>query len=481
MSKGTGQEFFGHPWGLSTLFFTEMWERFSYYGMRGLLVLYMVDQVEGMGVSDGFAGAVYGLYTFGVYALALPGGWIADRLIGKKPAVMYGGIIIAAGHFVLAVPNDIAFYIGLLLVMVGTGLLKPNVSAIVGDLYEPGDRKRDAGFSIFYAGINIGAILGPLICSYLGEEVDWHLGFGAAGVGMSLAVVWYMAGQKHLRGAGEISSEGKKPWAAMWIGTVLFFAVVAVLAGMVSGGSVDIVTMAQSTGGVIGIIVLAYLAYVLAFACKDNTERARIGACAALFIGAALFWSGFEQAGSTFNLFAENETNRMLGSFEVPAGWLQTVNPLWIVILAPIVGNLWVTLGHRNPSLGVKFFLGLFLLGVGFFVLAWGATYIDEGKVGMQWLVVTYFFHSVGELCLSPVGLSSITKLSPKRLVSQMMGLWFMGSAIGNLIAGLVTTFLDSDMSQSRLYSIVGINVTVAGVLFLVAAPLLRKMTKGAD
>ena len=258
----------------------------------------------------------------------------------------------------------------------------------------------------------------------------------------------------------------------------VFLATVAVLAWLVIAEVVGIQNLAAGTGIGVVIVVSLYLLYVLVVACENGTERGRIGVCIALFFGAALFWSGFEQAGSTFNLFAEANTDRMLFGTEIPASWLQSVNPLFIIILAPVVGSIWIRLATRNPSIPMKFFLGLVLLGVGFFVLSWGATYVDETKVGMQWLVVTYFFHSVGELCLSPVGLSSVTKLAPDRLVSQMMGLWFMGAAIGNLIAGLITGFMET-MTQAEIYRIVAFNCVGAGLLFFLAAPLLNRMAKG--
>jgi POT family proton-dependent oligopeptide transporter len=481
------QTFFGHPRGLSTLFFTEMWERFSYYGMRALLVLFMIDTARGgMGMGKAEAGAIYGLYTFGVYALALPGGWVADRLIGQRRAVLVGGIIIAAGHYALAIPAEVTFYVGLGLVALGTGLLKPNVSAIVGDLYTGNDARRDAGFTIFYMGINVGAFLGPGICSLLGEKVDWHLGFGAAGVGMTFAVLQYVLGRRHLDGAGELKGDASSLQAQarsrgqFLRGLGVVAAAALALAALTSAGllTLTVEAVARTVSLSISVLAVLYFSYVILFACRDGLERRRVGLIFVLFIAAALFWSGFEQAGSSMNLFAKEHTDLMILSWEFPAGWLQQVNPLLIVLLAPLMGMLWVGLGSRNPSLGVKFAFALALLGAGFFVMAWGSQYVAAGKVSPVWLVTTYFFHTVGELCLSPVGLSSITKLSPTRLVGQMMGTWFMGAALGNLIAGLMAGRLET-MTAEELFFDVAVTSVVAGALFLICARPIRWLAAG--
>ena len=475
-----------HPKGLPVLFFTEMWERFSYYGMRALLVLFMTAAVVdgGLGMDSATAAAIYGLYTFGVYALSLPGGWIADNLTGQRNAVLYGGILIALGNYSLAIPGEITFYLGLLLVVLGTGMLKPNVSAIVGDLYPEGGARRDAGFSIFYMGINVGAVLGQAICAYLGEKVDWHLGFLAAAIGMTLGIVQYLSRGKYLEGAGELKEEAAQTdhklrarrQFLIGIGVVLALVVVFILYVQASA-SFDIVSFAQGTGFVLLAIAILYFLSIIIFACKDAQERKQVGFIAVLFVGAIVFWGGFEQAGSSMNLFARDNTDRILLGWEVPAGWLQNINPLFIVLLAPVIGGLWVKLGDRNPSIPMKFGMGLLLLGVGFFVLAWGATFIEAGKVSPMWLIVTYFFHTVGELCLSPVGLSSITKLSPKRLVGQMMGTWFLGAALGNLIAGLVAGYVES-LPQSELYAIVATTVVAFGILFVLLSKPVRNLAK---
>ena len=459
-----------------------MWERFSYYGMRALLILFMTEMVAsgGLGMTDVTATAIYGLYTFAVYAVALPGGWIADRLLGQRTAVLWGGVVIAAGHFTMAVPATGAFYLGLTLIVLGTGLLKPNVSAIVADLYPEGGARRDAGFSVFYMGINVGALAGPLVCGTLGENVNWHLGFSAAGVGMGLGVVQYVWGWRHMGDAGVLRvhpDARAQAWRTFLSGVVLVVGLVVALVGLQSGGllTLSFLNVAQGTGLVITILVVLYFAYVFLFGGLTRDERKRVAVIPLLFLAAAVFWSGFEQAGSSMNLFAERLTDRVVFGWEAPASWLQSINPLFIVALAPVFGSLWVWLGSRNPSIPLKFTFGLVQLGLGFFVLAWGSTFTtDGGLVSPMWLIVTYFFHTTGELCLSPVGLSSITKLSPQRFVGQMMGIWFMAAALGNLLAGLVAGLIES-LPLPQLFGTVGLMVAGMGLLLLlVSGPVSR-------
>jgi POT family proton-dependent oligopeptide transporter len=494
--------FFGHPRGLATLFFTEMWERFSYYGMRALLILFMTaaPAAGGLGYDAATAGSVYGLYTFGVYALALPGGWIADRLIGQRRAVLYGGVLIALGHYSLAVPWTGTFYLGLLLIVLGTGLLKPNISAIVGDLYPEKDARRDAAFSIFYMGINTGAVFGPIICSFLGEPrdgaswVNWHYGFGAAGVGMTFALIQYVAGARHLQGAGELKEDSGQPerLAAarrqLRIGLLVSAALIGLVAALTFSDTVPVAVFAERVFYVVTALFVAYFVIVIFFVAQNRVERQRLTVCFFLCLGAAMFWSGFEQGGSALNLFARDLTDRTIFGTEITAGALQSVNALFIILLAPLVGMLWVVLGSRNPSMAVKFGLGLVLLGVGFLVMAWASMSLADGPVGMRWLVATYFFHTVGELCLSPVGLSSMTKLAPGRLQGQMMGTWFMGAAIGNLVAGMVTRFLPEAGSMEtamrngvQLFGLVAAIAGAAGLLFIVFARPLRRMQAGVN
>lgn len=496
MSSMAEKQWFGHPRGLATLFFTEMWERLGFYGMRALLLLFLVASIEngGLGFTDATGGAIYGLYTATVYLMSLPGGWIADRLIGQRNAVFWGGVIISAGYLTLGLPivpglgGDLKapiFFAGLVLVAFGTGLLKPNVSAVVGQLYSAEDQRRDAGFSVFYMGINVGAFFGPIICGYLGERVDWHLGFGFAGLGMIVGLIQYKMGQGYLGDAGLQATdsaalvERKRDWTRFWAATGAIIGTVVVLYLLSGTLGLTIEKAAQLMGYVIGGIGVFYFLYVLAFGKLTPQERNRVIVIFLLFIGAAMFWAGFEQAGSALNLFADRYTDRVIFGWEIPTTWLQSVNAIFIIIFAPVAGWIWVTLAakKKDPSIPFKFGLGLTLLGAGFLVLAWGSTFLqgEAARVGLHWLVVTYLLHTFGELCLSPVGLSSVTKLSPARFVGQMMGIWFLGSSLGNLIAGLVGGQLEA-MPMPELFGIVALIVIVAGSLFLIFTPLIKKL-----
>ena len=482
--------FFGHPRGLATLFFTEMWERFSYYGMRGILILFMVDAIQtgGLGMTVEKSAAIYGLYTAGVYLMALPGGWFADKLVGARNAVFYGGILIAGGQFSLAFFSSmpLGFYSGLALIVLGTGLLKPNVSAIVGDLYPEGGARRDAGFSIFYMGINLGAFVGPLICGALGEGIAWKWAFMAAGTGMVLGLIQYKVGTglSDLGGRPELEPADRarinRTLLASVIGVVILGVAIYFLQ-MQGITSFSLRQAAGATGAFIVGLAIVYFAYQLLFGGLDSVEKKRIMVIFFLFIGAALFWSGFEQAGSSMNLFADRLTDRAMLGFTVPASWLQSINPIFIIAFAPVFGWLWVALGRYNPSIPMKFGLGLILLGFGFLVMAWASMYASpETPVSPMWLVVTYFLHTSGELCLSPVGLSAITKLSPKRLVGQMMGIWFMGAALGNLIAGLVAGQMEA-LPLVQLFGTVAAIVIGSGILFVVFKGPVHRLTAGAE
>jgi proton-dependent oligopeptide transporter, POT family len=480
--------FFGHPRGLATLFFTEMWERFSYYGMRALLVLFMTASAAqanpGAGFEIGKATAIYGLYTSLVYLMSLPGGWIADNLWGQRRAVFVGGCIIAAGHFSMAIPIQPTFFLGLGLIILGTGLLKPNVSTMVGDLYPEGGARRDAGFSIFYMGINLGAFLGPILCGLLGENYNWHLGFSLAGIGMVAGLIQYAMGGKYLGSAGYLSPEAASaaPSKAggFYRSLIGAAALVAILVVLMTTGALNITLQQLGKGLGYGIIALSilYFVYLIGFSDHTTDEKKKLGVIFWLFILAALFWSGFEQAGSSLNLFAANLTNRVVFGWEAPASWLQSVNSIFIIIFAPIFGFIWTWLAAKNanPSIPLKFALGLLGLAAGFFVLAWGAANASsEHLVSPSWLIVTYFLHTVGELCLSPVGLSSITKLAPRNRVGQMMGVWFVGASLGNLFAGLVAGRLES-LPAGQLFSSVAMFSAAAGVVALVVSPGVRRL-----
>jgi POT family proton-dependent oligopeptide transporter len=481
----------GHPRGLSTLFFTEMWERFSYYGMRGILVLFMTTAVAagGMGLDDVTATAIYGLYTAAVYLVALPGGWIADRLLGLRRAVFWGGCIIAVGHFTLAIPSTQAFYLGLTIIVIGTGLLKPSISAVVGDLYPEGGARRDAGFSIYYMGINLGAFLGPLVCGLLGEHINWHLGFSAAGVGMVLGVVQYSYGAKFLGNAGELKGEAQTEAARKRAGRSLLRAVEAivgvflVLTALASVGAIHLTLLGvvDWTGIFIASLAAIFLLFVVLFGGLTLVEKKRVGVIAVTFLAAACFWSGFEQAGSSMNLFAHRLTNRMIGGWEMPASWLQSVNSLFIILLAPVFSVIWIRLGSRTPSTPAKMAYGLLQLGMGFAVLAWASIYASpQHVVSPNWLVVTYLFHTTGELCLSPIGLSSTTKLAPPRYAGQMMGIWFMGAALGNLVAGRVAGLI-ATLPLPQLFGAVTLFSMGTGLLLLLFTPPLKNWMGGVE
>lgn len=480
------RQWFGHPRGLSTLFFTEMWERFSYYGMRGILLLFLVATIQngGFGLTDRTGAAIYGMYVGLVYMMALPGGWVADRILGQRSAVFVGGCFIAAGHFSMAIGAVPTFYLGLVLIVIGTGLLKPNVSAMVADLYPEGGNRRDAGFSVFYSGINVGAMIGPLVCGFLGEKVNWHLGFGAAGVGMVLGLVQYRLGAKYLGDAGlrrpaDVTATGDRSAIrklALGVAAVVGVIAVAVLLQLAGAIHLTLYGVAQGTGlFMLGLAVL-YFGAIILFSRLTAAEKKRIVVVFVFFMAAVLFWAGFEQAGSSMNLFGERMTQRVFFGWEMPASFLQAVNSIFIILLAPVFGALWVRLGRRQPSTPAKMGFGLAFLALGFFVLAWGASFTAGGaRVSILWLIVTYFMHTVGELCLSPIGLSSVTKLSPRRLVGQMMGTWFMGTALGNLIAGLAAGGFQG-MSVEELFLAVAKVTGVAGLVLLVFAKPIRKL-----
>jgi POT family proton-dependent oligopeptide transporter len=487
-----------HPLGLRTLFFTEMWERMSYYGMRALLVLFMVDAVEtgGLGFTDKNATAIYGLYTAAVYMVMLPGGWIADRLLGAQKAVWYGGILIMCGHFILAIPNMQTFFVGLLFVVLGTGLLKPNISAIVGELYAPGDPRRDAGFTIFYMGINLGGAIGPLICSTLGESewFGWHYGFAAAGVGMLVGLIQYARTSYRLGPAGLKPSLDRdnpgdlKGIRTRWRFVITALIIILLMTGLLLAGivTVDPQLLAGSTTLIVAALAGLYFIYLFAFGRLSIIEKKRLVVIIILFFAAAMFWAGFEQAGSSLNLFAERYTDRMVGAFEIPAGWFQSLNPTFIIILAPFYSALWVALArrHLDPSTPAKFAIGLIILSLGFAVMIGAAQLVVQGnKVLPTWLFFTYLLHTMGELALSPVGLSATTKLAPKRYVGQMMGVWFLGAALGSIIAGLIAGEFNAEAVDEMpgLYTQIVLTTAGSGLLLTLFTKPIRKLMAGAD
>jgi POT family proton-dependent oligopeptide transporter len=481
----TDRIFFGHPRGLATLFFTEMWERFSYYGMRAILILFMTAPAAngGLGLDVPSAGVIYGLYTAGAYMAALPGGWIADRFLGLQRAVFLGGILIAAGNALLAVPETAAFYSGLAVVVAGTGLLKPNVSAIVGQLYSQSDKRRDAGFSIFYMGINLGAFIAPLVCGYVAQRIYWRYGFAIAAIGMTAGVIQYLFGKKHLHRAGllpaseKASNDQARDKRTLIIGGGAIAAVVALVALLSAQELVSPKAVADASGLLLIGIVVAFFGWMFFAAKWTPVERKRLIVVAILFVASCVFWSVFEQAGSTLNLFAAEKTDNNIAGFNMPASWYQSINAMFIISLAPVFAWIWIKLGSHEPSSPAKFVWGLVLVGLGFVVLALGASISESGiKVSPMWLLITYLLHTMGELCLSPVGLSAMTKLAPTRVAGLMMGVWFLSISIGNYAGGRLAAFYEA-LPLPILFGAVGGFAIAAGILLAVfVRPAVRLM-----
>ncbi|HEX8355695.1 MAG TPA: peptide MFS transporter [Pyrinomonadaceae bacterium] len=440
----------GHPRGLTTLFFTELWERFSYYGMRAILVLYMVAPAAqgGLGFDTKHAASIYGTYTMSVYLTALPGGLIADKWLGARLAVLLGGIVIACGHFTMIFQSTNFLYAGMALIAIGTGLLKPNISAMVGGLYSENDPRRDSGFSLFYMGINMGAVLAPLVCGYLGQSegfksflasngfnpaASWHWGFGAAGVGMILGLVVFLAQRGRLRQA-----EGR-------------------IAERQGGGAAEESRDQKLTPG----------------------DWKRIAAIFIFFLFTMLFWAAYEQKGASLNLFAAKLVRTEVFGFGFPSSWLQSLTPLFVIILATPFSVLWVRMGDRQPSSPAKFALGMLFIGLAYLLFMTPAAWLTAGgKVSPLWLVGLYFFEVIGEMCLSPVGLSTVTKLSPARLVGIMMGVWFLASSLGSKLAGYLSGFFDAESPATlvRLYGGIAVGLLIATGILAALIPTLRRL-----
>jgi len=480
--------FFGHPRGLATLFFTEMWERFSYYGMRALLILFMTASVAkgGLGFPVVKAGAIYGFYTAMVYLLSLPGGWVADRIFGQRRAVLYGGILIVAGQFLLMSPGVEGFYAGLGLLIFGTGLLKPNVSTMVGQLYAQSDRRRDSGFSIFYMGINLGGLLAPLACGWVGERIGWRLGFGLAGVGMIAGLIQYLLGGKYLGSAGlhpappaspEAGRRLKRNAGLCAVGGAVILGAIGLLAAT---GRIEITAQRISaTLGIVLILVsLAIFAWLLLGPSWSTMERKRSGAIFVLFVASAVFWAAYEQGGSSLNLFAERSTRHVLLGFDFPPSWFQFLPSFFVMILAPMFAWLWIALGQRDPAVPSKFAWGLVFGAIAFAILIPPARATLAGAlVSPWWLTGTYFLQTMGEMCLSPVGLSAMTKLAPARVAGMMMGLWFVSISIGDYLAGTAASVYES-MPLPMLFGVVAcIALGAAVLLALMIKPTMKLMS----
>jgi POT family proton-dependent oligopeptide transporter len=452
--------------------------------MRAILVLFLVAAVTdgGLGFDDKTANAIYGLYISGTYLLSLFGGWIADRLIGQQRSVFAGGVLIMLGNACLAVGDPRLFFIGLIVIVLGVGLLKPNISAIVAQLYPEGGSRRDAGFSIFYMGINLGATLGSFFVPIVADRLGWNAGFALPAIGMLLGLVQFQLTKHYLHGAGSQALGERTSWWPV----IIFVAVVGAvtLFGITGQLKLDPVAISKGANWVLVALAAAYFAYLLLFAGLDRQERNRVWVMIALFIGCAMFWAGFEQAGASFNLFADRHTDRVIFGWDMPAGVLQAVNPLFIIIFAPVFAAIWVSLGRRNldPSSPAKFGLGLILMGVGFLVMYLAAGYVVQGeKVLPTWLLLTYLLHTFGELCLSPVGLSSMTKLAPARFVGQVMGVWFLATAVGNNLAGQFAGEIDPNNLPAMPGEFLDLFWwgALAGAALLILTPFIKRLMVG--
>lgn len=444
------ETFAGHPKGLFNLFFTEMWERFSYYGMRAILVLYMVAAVNdgGLAMSNKDAGQIYGLYTMAVYLSALPGGFFGDKIFGARRAVLLGGIIIALGHFTIAFASTMTLYIGMLLIVIGTGLLKPNMATMVGALYRTGDVRRDAGFSIFYMGVNLGAMFAPIVCGYLAQgtefkawlvsnglspAISWHIGFAAAGVGMIVGLIIYLANAKLLGNAG------------------------------IKAAKTETVTTVENE---------SRAEFLTA------GEWRRVGAIGMLFVFNILFWAIYEQGGSSLNIFASKCVDTNIFGWSFPSSWLQTFQAVFIILFAPIISVIWIKLGDSQPAAPVKFAIGIFLLGLGISLMVPASMLAATGKVSPLWLVGVFLFECLGELCLSPVGLSTVTKLAPARFASVTMGAWYLSISLGNYVAGSLSGLFDEKniSGMTTLFGSMAVAALVATLLMAKLAPTIRRL-----
>jgi POT family proton-dependent oligopeptide transporter len=492
----------GHPRGLTTLFFTEMWERFSFYGLKAILFLYMVTALEkgGLAFERPYAGLIMGTYTSSVYWTALVGGWLADKWLGARRAVLIGGIIIACGHFSMAVKSMPTFFMGLALIAIGTGFLKPNVSAMVGDLYDEHDERRDAGFSIFYMGINLGALLAPLVVGYLGQRVEWHYGFGAAGVFMVFGLIQYVVGKNRLRGAGErrpqpvpdIGLVKKGPMEAEAQGFDVITAALAIVLGGIGFWAGIHWGGAGIVGGIFPGVAGFFFGYIGGTVRHLGREEAlRVGVIFILFLFSIIFWMSFEQASTSLTLFADKLTRLSVLGFKFPSSWFQSVEPVFVVALAPVFALIWQKLGSKNPSSPAKFAYGLVFAALAFAIVAFASTLVpgtggselsDFVKVSPLWLVGVYLFQALGELCVSPVGLSTVTKVSPARMVGLMMGVWFLALSIGNFLAGIMGGMFNETAEGAllKLFGTVAVITIIAAVILGVLTPLIKKMTPRA-
>ena len=475
----TEKTFFGHPRALATLFLTEMWERFSYYGLRAILMLFMVAPASqgGLGLSVGEAAGVYALYGASVYMMALPGGWIADRVLGQRLAVLIGGTVIAIGHFTMLINNVLFIYIGLVVIVIGTGLLKPNMSTMVGGLYAKDDPRRDSGFSIFYMGINVGALLAPLVVGYLGQDVDWNIGFAAAGIGMLLGLGQYVYGWRYL---GEVGHHPSHPVPRAERNPLVLRiglgggAIIALLAVVLAVGGFE--TTEYVIDGLIVALPVVYFGRTLVAPGRTAVERSRLYALIVLFAASAVFWLVSDQGGTIFTVFAQDDTNDSVFGIGFPASWFGSLDPIFILLLAPVLAWLWVKLGERQPSTPVKFSLGLLLCAASMGVMVFAGVAAESGKVSPLWRIAMNLIGTAGELALSPVGLSASTKLAPQAAVGTTMGIWFLSTSVGDVCGGQFAKLYDA-VSLPVYFGLLGLVAAAAGIaLLLVVRPVVKLM-----
>ncbi|WP_242117630.1 peptide MFS transporter [Aestuariivivens sediminicola] len=491
---------FGHPVGLFILFLTEMWERFSYYGMRAILVLYLVAETAvdnpGLGWANDSAIALYGWYTMFVYVASIPGGIIADKLLGQRKSVFVGGMLLVAGHSILAIEELWAFYMGLILIVMGVGMLKPNISTMVGGLYPKNEQnKRDMGFYIFYMGINLGAAAAALIVGYVGETIGWHYGFGLAGIGMGIGQLTYWLGQKHIRHVGNLviddrTEEEKKESKNLFMSifhhtnSIVGFAIMTVL-GLLVWFGLD----SWSYGLLIIALAFAVGVGIVVYNDGNKVEKDRILVTYLSFLIIIIFWGSFEQAGGLMNIYTDQKTDLRLGSFDIPASWFQSVNAIFILIFATVVGSFWVWWKNRKKESSslFKMAIGVIIMGWGFFFMSIASKEVSYDAVGevvekssMIWLLLAYLFHTLGELCASPVALSFITKLAPERWMAFMMGAYFAATGLGNKVAGLLGESA-SEYGEFNIFTGIAIFCTIFGILVIAILKPLKRLTHGAE
>jgi POT family proton-dependent oligopeptide transporter len=478
--------FFGHPKGLFTLFFTEFWERFSYYGMRAILLYYMYDKVTqgGLGIKESTALSIMSVYGALVYMSGIIGGWMSDRLFGSTKTVFYGGLLIMLGHIVLALPLGMtALFISMILIVLGTGLLKPNVSTVVGDLYTDNDTRRDAGFSIFYMGINLGAFIAPLIVGTIGQKYNFHYGFSLAAFGMFLGLVIYvLTKKKNLGLAGSVvpnplgKDEKKKVYGIFALSAVILaiFVIVGIMTGRLT---IEVFTGFVSIFGI--VIPALYFFFMYRSPKTTATEKSRLLAYIPLFIAAVMFWAIEEQGSNVLAIYADKRTDLNLGGYKIQSSWFQSLNPLFIVALAPIFAGLWVKLGDRQPSTPKKFAYGLVFAGLSFLIMIIPAyMHGTTSLVSPIWLVLSFFLVVVGELLLSPVGLSATTKLAPSAFSAQTMSLWFLSNAAAQALNAQLVKFYNPE-SEVFYFGAMGIAAILLGVVLLFMSPMLKRAMKG--